>query len=422
MSRKLKVGATLVVLALVGGCGPGPLLVGIGIAVATGAAGGGSGGGGSGGSGPPSGFVPGPPAPPPPPAPPAPPPSVPTPLPPPAPPPPPPPTVSRYVYTANSGDDTVTPFTIDSSSGLVTAGSNVPAVVAGVWALAAHPSGAYLYVAGSSEIAAFAIGPTGGLQLIAIQSTTQFGVSWNIACDPTGAFVLLRTSSNVASFKVAPNGSLANAGSVAIGGASLKDVRCDPSGKFCYVTGSGTGEVFCIAIEAGTGNLAVASTTMAGAGARPLDIDRAGKFLFVGSTTDVRAFARNASTGAIAALDSGVALSGAPYGVAVSPSGKHLYVSCDATTANPSAINQFAIGPTGALTPLAPATVLGCDWPIAIAIDATGKYAYAPNYGFSTGNSLSSYKLDPTLGGATINGPIVSCGVTSDPHAIAIVK
>lgn len=331
---------------------------------------------------------------------------------------------SRYLYTANSGDDTVTPFKIDATTGVPTAGTAV-AAASGVWDICAHPSGKYLYVLGSTDVSSFAIDDaTGNIQQIAGQTVTIPGVTWGITCDPTGSFVIVCDSSNVTSLKVGANGALTNAGSVALAGKSLKNVLVDPTGKFAYVTGSGTGDVTCLLIEAGTGALKVASTAMAGAGARPLAMDPTGKFLVVGNNTakTVSVFTRNALTGGLSAVGTALPVSGSPYAVSLSADGKFAYVGCDSATNVASSINQFAMDNLGALTPLSPATAPGCDWPLGIAIDNSGKFAFTPNYGFNTGNSITAFTVDAKSGVMTVNGTAVSAGATSDPHGIAIVK
>ncbi len=319
----------------------------------------------------------------------------------------------------------VSAFTIDPTTSVATLKSAV-ASVGGTWAVAAHPSGKFLYVLGSTDIASYAINPANGdLQQILGQTVSFTGTTWMITCDPTGAFVLMTAGDNVYSLTVASDGRLANAGSVNISGAGLRDIVCDSTGRFAYVAASTASAIEVVSIQPVTGALSLASSAPALMSARTLCVDGTNKFVYVGSSStsvkQVAAFSRDPITGAVAAIGSPVTVTGPVYGVVTDPDGKHLYVACDETTGvNPSGINQFKIEANGSLTPLSPPFVAGGDWPLEAAMDQAGKFVFVPNYFADT---ITGFTRDPSTGRLTVNGPDVKCGsTTAAPHGLTLVK
>jgi 6-phosphogluconolactonase len=102
----------------------------------------------------------------------------------------------NYLYTANFGDNTISEFTVDPTSGLLTAiaGSPIGETNTGPVALLVDPSGKYLYVANqqsSGNVAGFTIGSNGALSLLT-SSPYPTGASPNfIATDPAGNFLFV---------------------------------------------------------------------------------------------------------------------------------------------------------------------------------------------------------------------------------------
>jgi DNA-binding beta-propeller fold protein YncE len=80
-----------------------------------------------------------------------------------------------------------------------------------------------------------------------------------------------------------------------------------------------------------------------------------------------------------------------PYTVAVDPSGRYAYVPNNAS----GNISQFAIGPTGGLTPMAIPTVVTGSLSTSIAVDAGGHFVYVTNSG---GDAISQYKIGASGG------------------------
>jgi len=110
--------------------------------------------------------------------------------------------VNGHIFTANNGDDTVSVFSIDSSTGLITqVGSNFPVPVANtstVFNVITDPTGKYLYILDSPATAGqvFAYNLNGAsttnvitTQIGSVQATGQSPVG--MAIDPTGALLAI---------------------------------------------------------------------------------------------------------------------------------------------------------------------------------------------------------------------------------------
>ncbi len=101
----------------------------------------------------------------------------------------------KYLYTANTGDSSISEFTISSSDGSLTALQNSPigqTYISPV-ALLIDKSGKYLYVAnqGSTNLSAYTIGSDGALTVL---STSPFGTGSNpsfISIDSSGNYLFV---------------------------------------------------------------------------------------------------------------------------------------------------------------------------------------------------------------------------------------
>jgi 6-phosphogluconolactonase (cycloisomerase 2 family) len=118
---------------------------------------------------------------------------------------------SAYLYVANAGDNTVSQFMIDASSGALTLKGS-PAATGGTtpFSVTVDPSGLYVYTAnsGSNNISQFS---TAGGVLTAIVAPVAAGVGVSsVTVDPTGryAYATNRGESDLSQYTIQPNGSL----------------------------------------------------------------------------------------------------------------------------------------------------------------------------------------------------------------------
>ena len=132
----------------------------------------------------------------------------------------------RYAYVINELGSTVDVFTWDADAGTLAPLQTIPTLPAGFTApgttaeIAVHPSGQFLYGSnrGHDSIAMFSIDPSSG-QLTALgHEPTQGKDPRNFAIDPTGAFLLAanQNSDTVVTFRIDPStGTLSPTGAVA---------------------------------------------------------------------------------------------------------------------------------------------------------------------------------------------------------------
>jgi 6-phosphogluconolactonase len=281
----------------------------------------------------------------------------------------------KFAYVANQNSHNVSAYTINSSTGALTpVGSPVAAGFFPV-SVAVDPSGKFAYVANdcgnvscsasTGNVSAYTINPTSGA-LTAVGSPVAAGTfPVSVAVDPSGKFayvangcdVSCSVNGNVSAYTIGVTGALTPVvGSPFPAGSNPNSVAVDPSGKFAYVVNQCVSNVSCsngnvsaYIINSSTGALTLVGTFAAGSGPVSVAVDPTGKFAYVANinSNNVSAYAINPTTAALSLVDSPVAAGTFPVSVAVDPSGKFGYV------ANFCSINVSAYiinSSTGALT------------------------------------------------------------------------
>ncbi len=265
-----------------------------------------------------------------------------------------------FAYVTNLSDGTVSAYTINATTGALTAMAGSP------FAAGADPD--------------------------------------RVAVDPTGkfAYVTNNHSGNVSAYTIdATTGALsAVAGSPFAAGSSPIGVAVDPTGKFAYVANNGSYNVSAYTINATTGALTAVAGSPFAAGTYPYEVavDPTGKFAYVpnAGSNNVSAYTINATTGALTAMAGSPFAAGSyPYGVAVDPTGTFAYVP-NASSTNVSAYTINAT--TGALAAMAGSPFAAGADPHEVAVDPTGKFAYVPNAG---SDNVSAYTINATTGALT---------------------
>jgi 6-phosphogluconolactonase (cycloisomerase 2 family) len=203
-------------------------------------------------------------------------------------------TSGKFLYVANSGTDDVSAFTIDTSTGSLTAIGS-PTLAGGSSAtagspvgLAVHPNGKFLYAAmDATGIAVFSINTT------------------------TGALTFVNTV-------------------VPIGGGQPQSVIAESTGKFLYAA-DGVTNVEAFSIDSTTGNLTpLTSNSTVAAGTVPIVLvaDSTASHVYVASQGSNNAFSFGIlTTGVLSAIGSPVATGSSPSAIAIDSSGKFVYVT-----------------------------------------------------------------------------------------------
>lgn len=197
-------------------------------------------------------------------------------------------------------------------------------------------------------------------------------------------------------------------------GTSLQLVF-EPSGHFAYGAGF-DGAIRIYSIDPVSGVLSASGLPGIPSGGLPSFsplatsigqsvIDPTGRFLYVvdNGTNFVNTFSINLDTtsanyGNLTTIGTAVATGSFPFGAAVTPDGKFLYVTDNDSSA--SSISAYSIGADGALTAitLTASQLTTLNSPAVPAIDPTGKFLYVPNNG---GTSVTAFSINAASGDLT---------------------
>jgi 6-phosphogluconolactonase len=274
-------------------------------------------------------------------------------------------TANHYIYAALPAANQIIAYREDPNSGVLTQIAGSPYSVGdGVISLALHPSGKFLYAANPGAGGS----PENDISL------------FTIASDGALTEVFPRTS-------VAPSASLP------------KLMIMDPAGAFLYVANALSNNISVFSIDSGTGALTPLAGSPFSIGVPPLSMQLApsGNFLFVSipslSSGSILSYSVNSGT---PTLVSSISTDGPnPNGLAIDPSGTHLY----AANFGSNSISVFNIGTPsspGALTAVSGAPINGgYTSPVALLLDPQGKFLYVANQG---SNNVAAYSINSTTG------------------------
>lgn len=348
----------------------------------------------------------------------------------------------RFAYVANNGlgIDSVSAYSINSTTGLLTplAGSPVPAGGIPI-SVAVRPDGKFLYVVNPSgapnadgAFTVFSINDdTGALTPVANGPFAASEPMFQVAIDPTGKFAFAPnyTSPSVSAFSIDATTGVPTE----VSGSPFPcigfpiSVAVDPGSKFVYVGTQGggpnnIGAICAYAMDSSTGALSpvAGSPFLGGIAVRALTVDLTGTFLFATVFDGVAVFRITASGALTQVGGSTFGVSGVnPETVAVDPAGKFVYVGNNSPGSN-SLIFAFAIdAATGSLTQIGGSPFPTGNAPAFIAIDPSGDLAYVANMDSST---ITVYAVNKTTGVLTSTGSPIQNGTDTVPRSIAILK
>jgi 6-phosphogluconolactonase (cycloisomerase 2 family) len=194
----------------------------------------------------------------------------------------------KFVYTANSDDNTVSMFTVDRTTGLLTP-TTPPAVpsLSDPGQITVDPSGRFVYVAnGFGTVGMFTIDTTSGLLTpMSPAAVHAGGFPFELAVSPSGKFLYVVDNlfNHVAEFTIDQvTGMLTPTARVfASTGQNPTAVTVDPASKFAYVTNRLDNTISMYTIDANSGELTALGVIPTGSTPFHLSFDPAGKFLYV---------------------------------------------------------------------------------------------------------------------------------------------
>ena len=294
----------------------------------------------------------------------------------------------KFVYVANTynssfivgnpGKATVDMYAIDQSTGILTPLS--PASIqcgADPQDLTLSPSGKFAYTANTSDatISVFSVNQTTG-QLTAAATVTALPPSSStislpvaVTVHPSGKFLYLTNIGYVQTYAIdASTGGLTLLpGEAGVGSRPFK-VAFDPAGQFAYVPDNDTSNIWAFSVDITTGALTPLSFDPITAGKEPawVAIDPASKFAYASNrfSDTISAFSFSATTGAFTPLPSSSPsdTGGAPWPILFDPSGQILYVLNE----NSDSVISYAINSDGSLTDLATTGTGFTPWSFAL--------------------------------------------------------
>lgn len=282
-----------------------------------------------------------------------------------------------FLYVANgiSGDDSITGFSVNSFTGVLTSvGKFSTGAGSGPYDVVIHPNGKFLFVSNTG-------GP--GIQG---QGNTVSVFSINSS---TGALTLK---------------SSAITGTAGSGYMNPVGLAIDPAGQFLYASnnwtgvgpGGTTGAGF--SIDANTGSLSPSPGTSFTTGAGPywMAAHPTGNYLYVSNYNAGSVGMYIIGTTGILTPPGGTSFAAGTniYSVAIDPKGQYLYAINQAAAGS---IGLFTIGSSGVLSPNGANLNTGTTNTSGGVVDSKGKLLFVTNYGNA---SVSSYSIG-TTGGLT---------------------
>jgi 6-phosphogluconolactonase (cycloisomerase 2 family) len=227
-----------------------------------------------------------------------------------------------YLYVANALSNTISVFSIDSSSGVLSptngspSGTNVFGTNLALSSMQLSPSGNYLYISAPGqpgEIAVFSVN-AGVISSIPVGLTPTADTNPTaMAIDPTGTYLYAANGSSADSISIYTIGSSGTApGTLTqVQGSPLADASqhpvaliVDPTGQYLYVANEGSSNISTYSITAGTGFPAAITDSPFGSEAEPIFLaaDPKGGYLYVGNQTSGGIQAFGASGGSLNAI------------------------------------------------------------------------------------------------------------------------
>jgi YVTN family beta-propeller protein len=218
-----------------------------------------------------------------------------------------------YLYVGNSGSNDISVFSIDASTGALSAVAGSPFQLGlPPINLKLSPSGGTLYVTGAGSpqgyIEVLSVNPGSSSQpfLSFVQLAFAGANPYGLTVSPGGAYLYTANTgdNSISGFAIATDGTLSLISGFPLGGNLTSPVALliDNSGKFLFVANQGSSNVGVYAIGS-NGGLAPLTNSPFATGSHPISLatDPTGHFLFVGNQTSpaIESFSLNTSSGTL---------------------------------------------------------------------------------------------------------------------------
>jgi 6-phosphogluconolactonase len=332
-------------------------------------------------------------------------------------------TTPRFVFAANftggTGTGTVSSFTVNSSSGALTALNTSFNAGTGPTGIASDPKGKFVFVANQGGgVSAFTVDrtTTSSAGTLTAITNSPFPTGTNpvsVVVDPKANFIYVANggSNDISAYTMdSSSGNLtAFASTISLAGTP-KQVRIDPNGRFLYAALGTVGvQVFKINAD---GTLTSVTTVAPApcAGASDVAVDPDTRFAYIADgNTGICAYAINANSGGLSLINQSIIPSATkPVALVVNPNGKQLFVVNNGA----NNVSAFTLNVDGTVTAVSSSPFASGAQPSAIAVDPSEKFVYVTNSGDGT---VSVYSISSS--GGLSAGTTVNAG--QDPAAIA---
>lgn len=308
----------------------------------------------------------------------------------------------NFVYVTNrtATTNTISAFSVDAG-GVVTAvpgspfstgGTGANIVCAAVDRITVSPSRNLLFVSNSGDqtISVFTINTTTGVLTAVPGSPFASGLTldscggMSLAATPNGNFLMASSNGTINTFSVAANGALALASSVSGLPTPMVGMKISGDGTFLAVSHQLSVSIFTIAAD---GSLAAApGSPFTGTGSGKiggLEFSCDAKLLYAGEGGTATSITDAWSVGATGALS---ALVGSPFTAAGSDSNV-VFLTPDNTillqsNQGSSDMNQFTLNPDGTLTSIGSFNIAAGHVPAGLSSDNSGQFLYAADDAF----------------------------------------
>ena len=248
----------------------------------------------------------------------------------------------RFIYVSDDGANTIQGFTIDQTSttnpGALTAIGTTTANLDGPEDLVIDPTGSYMYVTNSNAdtVSAYSINQTtGALTALAVPTAPTGTTPYFETLDPSGAHLFVANSGDntVSVFTLGAGGALGTATPFTVTDAtSIANVAVAPSGSFIYIVdygdGAGPGTVYAYSLTGATIGTTPIGSAPTGVAPISINIDATGAGLAITNNTDtgtLSLYKINSDGSLTATTPPDVTVGGAPwwtttYNAAAAPS------------------------------------------------------------------------------------------------------
>jgi len=263
---------------------------------------------------------------------------------------------NRFLYASNQDTNTISQFTINSTTGALTEVLPRTALVTSSGGIGLSPGvmtmdggGKYLFVGNqiTNDIWVFSIASSGKLAFVSSAQVGASPLSLTLASSGSFLYVPVPTFSAVYVFSVS-SGVLTQVGSPIVVNGGVGHLGIDPGGKFLYVPNTSLNTVTVLLIQP-NGGLAVGPGLFA-TGTSPVAAatNPTGAFLYVANSgsTDLSQFQVNTTTGALTAITTTVAGTGTnPESILIDPDAKFVFVINEQS----DSVTEFTINTNGTL-------------------------------------------------------------------------